>query len=157
MPNQPPISHFKRAAARRLRNDSTKAEAILWRHLRRLETRGTHFRRQVPVGSYIVDFACLAARLIIEVDGSQHGEDAGLSHDHERTRWLEGEGYRVLRFWNSEVLQNPEEVMEAIYAPLYGSSGAAAFAMKHARRPREAPAHPTPARCARRPSPSRGG
>jgi very-short-patch-repair endonuclease len=159
VPNRPPISNFKRATARRLRNDSTNAEAILWRYLRRLETRGTHFRRQVPLGNYIADFACLAAHLVIEVDGSQHGDGNGLIHDRERTRWHEGEGYRVLRFWNNEVVQNTRGVLEAIYEALYGSSNAEVFEMKHSRTRRkpETPVHPTPARAARRPSPSRGG
>ena len=159
MPNRPPINRFKRATAGRLRNDSTNAEATLWRHLRRLETRGTHFRRQVPLGNYIVDLACLAAHLVIEVDGSQHGDGNGLMRDRERTRWLESEGYRVFRFWNNEVAQNTRGVLEAIYEALYGSSNAEVFEMKHSRTRRmpETPVHPTPARFARRPSPSRGG
>src|SRR4051812_1911292 len=67
-----PISDFKRKAANRLRADTTAAEQILWRHLRRLDVKGSHFRRQVVIGPYIADFACLAERLIVEVDGSQH-------------------------------------------------------------------------------------
>ena len=157
MPGRPPISTFKRATARRLRNASTSAEEILWRHLRRLETHGSHFRRQVPLGNYIVDFACLAAHLVIEVDGSQHGEGGRLIRDRERTRWLEAEGYRILRFWNNEVVQNMPSVLEAIYDALYGSLSAEVFALKHtrARRLTNSP-HPG-ARSARRPSPSRGG
>ncbi|MBS0533020.1 MAG: endonuclease domain-containing protein [Proteobacteria bacterium] len=156
MASRPPISNFKRASARRLRGNATNAETILWRHLRRLETRGTHFRRQVPLGNYIVDFACLAAHLVIEVDGSQHGEGPGLIRDRERTRWLEGEGYRVLRLWNNDVVRNSRGVLEAIYEALYGASDGEVIAMKHERTPRSS-VHPTPARSARRPSPSRGG
>ncbi|MCW5692375.1 MAG: endonuclease domain-containing protein [Pseudolabrys sp.] len=156
MASRPPISTFKRASARRLRGNATEAETILWRHLRRLETRGTHFRRQVPLGNYIIDFACLAAHLVIEVDGSQHGEGPVLIRDRERTRWLEGEGYRVLRFWNNDVTQDIQGVLEAIYAALYGELDGEVIAMRHARTSRSS-VHPTPARSARRPSPSRGG
>jgi very-short-patch-repair endonuclease len=70
------------------------------------------------IGPYIADFACLAARLIIEVDGSQHGTDGGKRRDDARTRWLNAEGYRVLRFWNNDVMSEPKSVMEAIYREL---------------------------------------
>src|SRR5690242_8219446 len=119
-----PINAFKRKAAHRLRMNTTAVEAKLWRHLRQLETRGTHFRRQVPIGNFVVDFACMAAHLVIEVDGSQHGEQAGLSRDAERTRWLEGQGYRVLRFRNNEVSQNLTGVLDVIHEALYGSRDA---------------------------------
>jgi len=109
------ISDFKRSAAKRLRTNTTEAEAILWRSLRHLEINRTHFRRQVPIGRYIVDFACLTHRLIIEVDGSQHGETGNVEHDLKRTRWLEGEGYRVLRFWNNDVIARTGAVVEAIH------------------------------------------
>ena len=82
------VGDFKRQSARRLRSDSTNAEAVLWRHLRKLDVKGSHFRRQVIIGPYIVDFACLSERLIVEVDGSQHGTDEGIRHDEARTRWL---------------------------------------------------------------------
>jgi len=134
--------------------NTTAAEVRLWRRLRQFETRGTHFRRQVPIGNFVVDFACMAAHLVIEVDGSQHGDEAGRFRDGERTRWLEAEGYRVLRFWNSEVSQNLPGVLDVIYAALYGSRDAYPRALTHARQPR---VHPTPTRSARRPSPSRGG
>ena len=114
MPKRP-ISDFKRKAAKALRARTTGAEDILWRHLRRLEIRGSHFRRQVPIGPYVADFACLKERLIIEVDGSQHGEDANTRRDEDRTRWLNSEGYRVLRFWNNDVMSKTEAVMEAIH------------------------------------------
>jgi len=119
---RPAIDRFKRATARRLRHNSTGAETILWRHLRRLETHGTHFRRQVPIGKFIVDFTCMAARLIVEVDGSQHGETPVASRDRQRTQWLEAEGYRVMRFWNNEVMRDSRGVMDAIYAELYGNA-----------------------------------
>jgi len=97
----------------------------------------------------------MAARLIVEVDGSQHGHDAGIRKDVQRTQWLDQEGYRVLRFWNNEVTENINGVLEAIYAALYASPDfdVAAYKHEHARGMR----HPTPARSARRPSPSRGG
>ncbi|CCD90834.1 conserved hypothetical protein [Bradyrhizobium sp. ORS 375] len=113
-----PISDFKRRTAKRLREKATGAEDILWRHLRRLEIEGTHFRRQVVIGPYIADFACLTRRLIIEVDGSQHGEDANIQRDEARTRWLNSEGYRVLRFWNNDVMTRTEAVLEAIHTVL---------------------------------------
>jgi very-short-patch-repair endonuclease len=109
------ISNFKRKTAKRLRSQETQAEAFLWRYLRRLEPKGSHFRRQVVIGPYIADFACLAARLIIEVDGSQHGTDGGKRRDDARTRWLNAEGYRVLRFWNNDVMSRTTAVQEAIH------------------------------------------
>jgi very-short-patch-repair endonuclease len=151
-----PIDAFKRKTAHRLRSNATAAEAKLWRQLRQFETRGTHFRRQVPIGDFIADFACMAARVVIEVDGSQHGDGPGLLRDAERTRWLEAEGYRVLRFWNNEVTENLAGVLDVIHAALYGSRDADPRVLTHLRQPRT-DVHPTPARSARRPSPSRGG
>jgi very-short-patch-repair endonuclease len=110
-----PISDFKRKTAKRLRENTTAAEDVLWRHLRRLVVKGSHFRRQVVIGPYVADFACQAQRLIVEVDGLQHGEDEGLRHDEVRTRWLQSEGYRVIRFWNNDVMSRTESVLEAIH------------------------------------------
>jgi very-short-patch-repair endonuclease len=119
---------------------------------------GSHFRRQVPIGPYITDFACMAARLVIEVDGSQHADDRGQGHDERRTRWLMKEGYRVLRFWNGDLVRNMDGVMDTVHAALYGSTAAAPVPLKHHRRRRVAASHiPTLARDARRPSPCRGG
>ncbi|QQM02540.1 hypothetical protein I8G32_01070 [Rhodopseudomonas palustris] len=109
------ISDFKRATANKLRGNSTAAEDILWRRLRRMNVEGSHFRRQVVIGPYIADFACLAKRLIIEVDGSQHGDEDGLKRDEVRTQWLQSEGYRVIRFWNNDVMSKTDAVMDAIY------------------------------------------
>src|SRR5262245_37257832 len=109
------IDSFRRDAARRLRANATNAEKILWRHLRRSPIHGTHFRRQVLIGPYIADFACMAARLVIEIDGSQHAEGAVAETDKVRTRWLEAEGYRVLRFWSNDITQNIEGVLEALH------------------------------------------
>jgi very-short-patch-repair endonuclease len=110
-----PISDFKRKAAKALRENTTTAEDVLWRHLRRVEINGSHFRRQVPIGPYIADFACLKKRLVIEVDGSQHGDDEGLRRDEVRTRWLNSEGYRVIRFWNNDVMSRTDAVLETIH------------------------------------------
>ena len=73
-----------------------------------------HFRRQAPISPYIADFACHSARLVIEVDGGQHGLDDEAAADARRTLWLEGEGYRVLRFWNPDVLGNMDGVMQVV-------------------------------------------
>src|SRR5947207_4152034 len=108
MSSRPTIDSFRRATARRLRANATNSESIVWKHLRTLETDGTHFRRQVPIGPYVADFACLAARLIIEIDGSHHAEEPNKTRDEERTRLLEAEGYRLLRFWNNDIRQNPD-------------------------------------------------
>lgn|SRR5579864_330761 len=149
------ITHLR---AHQLRRNTTEVEKKLWRHLRRLDLDGSHFRRQVPIGPYIADFACMAARLLIEIDGAQHAEDRKKVHDGARTRWLEKEGYRVLRFWNNDITKNIDDVMEAVYAALHGSLSAEPAPLKHQRRGRRGSSHlPTPARSARRPSPCRGG
>ncbi len=96
--------------ARELRQRMTEAEKLLWSSLRR-RSLGIKFRRQVPVGPFIVDFLCVQARLVIEIDGGQH---LGNSSDADRSRWLEKQGYRVLRFWNHDVLKNLEGVVERI-------------------------------------------
>ena len=153
------IQSFRRETARRLRAQSTDAESRLWRHLRCSPLMGSHFRRQVSMGRYIADFACMAARLVI---GSQHADPERLQTDRVRTAWFRSQGYRVIRFWNNEITENIEGVLEAIYVELYGSRETEAIPLKHQRRPRlpleaETKKHPTPARYARRPSPSRGG
>jgi len=159
MPKRPNIDSFRRKTARRLRMNATDAETKLWRQPKQIETRGTHFRRQVPIGPYVADFACMAARIVIEVDGSQHGEHENKTRDDKRTRWLESEGYRVVRFWNNDLVRNIDGVLDVIHAALYGSRDTEPRRLKHERR-RDRVAgssHPTPARVARRPSPSRGG
>jgi very-short-patch-repair endonuclease len=92
--------------ARRLRLTPTEAETRLWSHLRRKQLEGFRFRRQHPLGPYVVDFFCAANKLIVEVDGGQHAEDSDV-----RTKWLEAHGYRVIRFWNNDVLANTEGVL----------------------------------------------
>ena len=92
--------------ARRMRRDKGAAERKLWGKLRLLNGQGFQFRQQAPLGSYIADFCDHTAKLVIEVDGGQHGEPKGLAADKRRTLWLESQGYRVLRFWNRDVLTN---------------------------------------------------
>jgi very-short-patch-repair endonuclease len=103
----------QRALARQMRADPTDAEYKLWWHLRhRSKTPHTHFRRQVRIGRYIADFASHGARIVIEVDGGQHA--VRTDADLERTKALEANGYRVLRFWNNDVLTNIDGVLEEI-------------------------------------------
>ena len=97
--------------ARKLRRTATDAEARLWSCLRRNLLDGHHFRRQVPVGPYIVDFICAAKQLVVEVDGGQHA--ARRAEDAVRTTFLRERGYRVIRFWNNDVLGDTEAVLEA--------------------------------------------
>jgi very-short-patch-repair endonuclease len=129
-----PIDSFRRVTARRLRGQETEAEARLWKALQRIPVTGTHFRRQVPIGPYVADFACLAAKLIIEVDGSQHGRDAIISRDAARTRSLETQGNRVLRFWNRDIHTNLRGVLDSIYAALHGGLNTEPQPMLHRRR-----------------------
>ncbi|MEA2874910.1 MAG: hypothetical protein QOF14_106 [Hyphomicrobiales bacterium] len=99
-----------------MRHEPTDAERVLWQHLRHLTVAGSHFRRQATIGPYFADFACHVARMVIELDGGQHNEAGGIARDAKRTADLESRGYRVLRFWNNDVLGNVEGVMEAIAA-----------------------------------------
>uniref|UniRef100_A0A7C4CB57 Endonuclease domain-containing protein n=1 Tax=candidate division WOR-3 bacterium TaxID=2052148 RepID=A0A7C4CB57_UNCW3 len=101
-----------RDRARRLRRDSTDAERILWRGLRDRRLCGLKFRRQHPIGRFVADFACPQARLVVELDGGQHARRT--SGDIHRDRVLRGLGYRVLRFWNGDVLRDPSAVLKAI-------------------------------------------
>ncbi len=151
------IESFRKSAARRMRGNATAAEARLWFHLRRHPMIGSHFRRQVIIGPYIADFACMATKIIIEVDGSQHGENNNRAADTKRTQWLEAEGYRVLRYWNNDISGNIDGVLSDIHASL-GNPQNDLPPFKHTRRRK--PFHPTPlafASLGERPSPSRGG
>jgi very-short-patch-repair endonuclease len=105
----------KTKRARTLRKAMTDAERKLWRLLRNRNLSGHKFRRQVPIGPYVADFLCFEARLIVEADGGQHAT-AGL--DAKRDEWLCAEGYRVLRFWNSDISDNPEGVLQRLAATL---------------------------------------
>jgi very-short-patch-repair endonuclease len=105
-----------RDRARQLRNEQTDAEAKLWARLRARQISGVKFRRQHPIGSYVADFCCVEHRLIIEIDGGQHAEQ--MQSDQRRTGVLKLHGFRVLRFWNNEVLANIDAVLGQIYQAL---------------------------------------
>jgi len=104
----------KTNSARSLRSNMTEAEQRLWARLRRGQIADTWFRRQHPMGSYVLDFYCPALRLAIELDGGQHGMDAGLRSDKRRDAWLAKRGVTVLRFWNNEITGNIEGVLTRI-------------------------------------------
>ncbi|MCA0013910.1 endonuclease domain-containing protein [Mesorhizobium sp. B292B1B] len=112
MPHQPVIP-AKRNFARSLRRDMTEAEDRLWQELRDRRLDRIKFRRQVPFGKYIADFVCLEAGLIVEIDGSQHADSDA---DRIRKADLEGRGFRVLRFWNDDVLKEMNAVCDTIIA-----------------------------------------
>ena len=100
------------AIAKNLRRKRTEAEKMLWNHIRAKQLHGLKFRGQEPVGKYIVDFVCYEKNFVIELDGGQHvGQKKG---DNERDSWLASQGFRVLRFWDNEVLMNVEGVLENI-------------------------------------------
>ena len=102
-----------------MRKEMTEAERKLWKALRwRLAIESTHFRRQVPLGPYIADFCSHGAKLIIEVDGNQHGEDKAIAKDVARTAYLESQDYRVLRFSNHDVMTAIDSVLDTIAAAL---------------------------------------
>jgi len=101
-----------------MRGGATDAESALWKRLRAGRLLGCKFKRQQPIENYIVDFVCFEQKLIVEVDGGQHTGLPVAGADAERTRWLEGRGFRVLRFWNDEALTRADDVLEAIIAAL---------------------------------------
>lgn len=103
------------AQAKKLRGNMTDAERRLWYRLRAHRFNGSKFKRQVPIGPYVVDFACLHQKIIIEVDGGQHSDSAS---DVRRDQWLEQQGFRVLRFWNNDVLRNTDGVLTVIASVL---------------------------------------
>jgi very-short-patch-repair endonuclease len=127
-----------------MRSEMTDAERVLWMQLRAHRLDGLRFRRQTPIGRYIVDFVCHECRLIVELDGGQHADSP---HDMTRDRWLESKGYRVLRFWNSDVFTNREGVLEAIVSaargvlisPLEGGGDAAQQRQEDGKPPTTAP------------------
>ncbi len=103
--------------AKALRQNQTNAEGLLWHYLRNKQLDGHKFRRQQPIGPYIVDFACLPRKLIVELDGGQHAKQE--AYDEKRDTFLQDKGYRILRFWNNEVFENCFGVLESIYAALH--------------------------------------
>jgi very-short-patch-repair endonuclease len=109
---KPPLPTDTLRNARRLRRDTTDAERRLWQHLRADRFDSLKFRRQHPIPPYIVDFCCASERLIVELDGSQHSE----AIDAPRTRFLQSKGWRILRFWDNDVLLETEVVLDAIWS-----------------------------------------
>lgn len=106
------------ANARRLRREMTDAERLMWRRIRGKQIDGYRFRKQVPLGRFVADFACMTPRLVIEIDGGQHAERT--AQDDDRTSWLESQGFVVLRFWNNEVTGNIDGVLQTIATSLRG-------------------------------------
>ncbi len=106
------MSNDTQYISKTLRKRLTDAEKALWRHLRAKQLEGFKFRRQEPIGKYIVDFVCYERGIIIEIDGGQHSVEK--EKDNERDGWFEGQGFKVLRFWNNEVLNNTQGVLEVI-------------------------------------------
>jgi very-short-patch-repair endonuclease len=125
---------IRRSAAKKLRASTTPHERTLWRALKEFPVDGTHFRRQAAIGPFVVDFFCPAKRLIIELDGGHHNDNETANRDRQRQLWLEREGYRVVRFWNSEITSDLTAVLERIYVELYGSREAEVAPLKHHRR-----------------------
>lgn len=127
MPWNKPSSRYvsgpAKTYARPLRRAMTDPEKRLWWHLRaRLPLSNTHFRRQVPLGPFVADFVCLGHRLIIEVDGDQHGTDEALAYDTRRDAYLKREGFRLLRFSNREVMTELDAVLDTIHAALVATT-----------------------------------
>lgn len=114
------VSPRLRTRAKQLRRGMTRAETLLWRYLKAHHVDGLAFRRQTPIGPYIADFCCHAARLVVEIDGSSHDWVERLQRDEKRDRWFASQRYRVLRFTNDDVLRNLEGVVvsirEAVFA-----------------------------------------
>jgi very-short-patch-repair endonuclease len=109
-----PVRRQTSRHASQLRKEATDAERLLWGSLRNRRLIGHKFRFQATIEPFVVDFLCIEARLIIEIDGSQHNADV----DAGRTHFLQSRGYRILRFWNNEVLENFDGVVEVIMATL---------------------------------------
>lgn len=106
------------ARAKALRRQMTKAEIILWSKLKGKQLQGWHFRKQHPVGPFIADFACVRAKLIIEVDGATHSSDLEINYDQKRTAFLNDQGWFVYRIWNTDIYENLNGVLDGILAHL---------------------------------------
>ena len=100
--------------AKSLRKRATDTERLLWKYLRASQFEGLKFRRQQPIGKYIVDFVCFEKKIIVELDGGQHSHPSTRQKDNARNKWFEADGYKVLRFWDNEVLKDTKGVLEEI-------------------------------------------
>ena len=109
--------------SRQLRKNMTLQERKLWQYLRNRQINNCRFRRQYPIGAYIVDFICLNKKLIIEIDGGQHNEYENIKYDDERTEYFKSLGFRVVRFWNCDIDENIEGVYELILRHLGADVG----------------------------------
>ncbi|MGF1608093.1 MAG: endonuclease domain-containing protein [Kiloniellales bacterium] len=107
-----------RSHVKLLRSNLTEPEQRLWSHLRRRQLGGFRFRRQMPIGPFVADFACASEKLVVELDGGQHVDDA--ARDRSRDAWLASRGYRVLRFWNNDVMRDIDAVLAEILRHLEG-------------------------------------
>jgi very-short-patch-repair endonuclease len=104
--------------ARRLRRESTVGEKLLWAQLKNRQLRGCKFVRQEPIGPYFADFVCRESKLVVEVDGDTHSTGEEIAHDTRRSAYLEQHGYRVIRFWNTEVKEGMDGVLAGISAAI---------------------------------------
>ncbi len=112
------VAKLTRSNAKRMRKSMTDAEAKLWQELRAHRLEGLGFKRQMPIGNYIADFACVAHKLIIEVDGSHHADGKQFIYDKKRAAYLKEQGWTVLRFWNDDVLKDINNVCQHIISVL---------------------------------------
>ncbi|HUW60302.1 MAG TPA: endonuclease domain-containing protein, partial [Candidatus Bathyarchaeia archaeon] len=117
--NKRPLPPEVLALCRAMRHNDTEAEKLFWRLLRNRQLGGAKFRRQHAIGRYILDFYCHEARLAIELDGGQHGESDQARRDERRTRYLQEQGIRVLRFWNHQVRTNSSGILQAVWDALF--------------------------------------
>ena len=117
-PSGKSTSNKQRSNAKNMRKEMTDAEIKLWNELRAHRLMGLGFRRQMPIGKYIVDFACVQHKLVVEVDGSGHGYDHQIAHDADRAKFLKTDGWTIARYWNDEVLKNMDDVCTNILAHL---------------------------------------
>jgi very-short-patch-repair endonuclease len=113
------MTHPLRSVAKHLRKQGTDAERLLWNRLRARQIHGLRFRRQEPIGQYIADFLCYEVKMVIEVDGGQHAGQK--QYDEKRDHWMASQGFRVLRFWDHEVLTNINGVLEKIMVQILPS------------------------------------
>jgi len=134
------VSTRLRSNARALRKNSTDAERILWSELRDHRLNGVGFRRQVPIGNYIADFICHAAKLVIELDGGQHFSDQSEQADAIRTAAIEAKGFRVLRFSNHDVMTNRAGVLETIATAVAAGAPTLTLPRKRGREDEQLPA-----------------